>query len=213
MEKITRRRFNRLAAMSVLGTSVALLPRKASAFSVTYFGECDSSGTQPGGLSHQPAGWTVWNSGRKFACPGSGNQDVQDLSVWIDFATSGIHVRVAVYSDDGSTLMAQGSSAVAVSALGWQGHLSAGAITQSSPLVGGTNYRLIASSDGNAEWYYVVTGSANDNQFVNALDETAGYPGTAPSGTDFGAHLVIRCGVQPSGGGGGSAKRPFFFLP
>ncbi len=104
--------------------------------------------------------------------------------------------------------MAQGNSAQLLGVNGtptWQGHLTAGAITQFSPLVGGTNYRLIGSTDAAAVWTYIFAGSANDWQYISNLDETGGYPTPAPSpGSDVGAQIIIRCGVQPSGGGGGA---------
>ncbi len=172
--------------------------------STLYFGNvANTAGDLPGGTGHVGGGqsYTAWNYNKVYTCPGSGNQDIQDISSYCDFGGGTAKIRLAVYSSDGTTLMAESSGDITVGSgdgAAWKGSLSAGVITQYHQLVGGTNYRIIVSpkAGGNIDQYYTSAGYTADDHRFNTTDYTAGFPATAPLGTDFLVEACLRCGVQ-----------------
>ena len=168
----------------------------------TYFGY-PANGADPVGAT-QDLNTVLWirnkNYTTGFSCPGSGLQNVTELSAWVRFIQNTPHIRIAVY-DNGATptLMAQGNAAVLISGgPSWQGHVGAAAITQTTALTGGVTYLLGYTKDSFSNNEYYIAGSANDYEFIAATEYTAGWPSTlSHTGTTGSAvRYCIRCGVE-----------------
>jgi hypothetical protein len=185
----------------------------------TYFGVCGSDGSTVSEDTNDSDTGCIDYDDDSFACPGSGNQNIQDLSVRCRPSGS-CNVRLGVYSSDGSTLIAEGTGEVAISGAGysWQGHMTQASVKAaggSSPgvLVGGTSYRLAWTQDGG--WYVPVqTGYGGIHYY--ATDYTGGMPANTSglTGTWGTGRHHIRCGVDAAGGGktgsgGGTTYQPF----
>lgn len=145
-----------------------------------------------------------------FTCPGSGNQDVVDISAYVTATSGSPTIQMAIYSEDGSTLMSRGTSAVTMSGgPSWQGHQSAGVITQSVPLVGGVRYIVfqthsatgVYSIHGNSAELGSTKSSLNQTSYIGAIPTST----PATNGSIFAA--MVRVGVQAQAGGGGSTVR------
>lgn len=117
----------------------------------TFFGNQtqDTSDTPGGGSAILVANAAAIS----FACPGTGNQNIQELSCLV-FGSSGTY-RVGIYTTAG-VLVAEGTSAITLTgaSLAWRGHLTQADVKAaggSSPgvLTGGTSYRFaVAFSAG-----------------------------------------------------------------
>src|SRR5260370_29470690 len=110
----------------------------------TYFGLCDSAGNPTGAAASNTGGAeTDWNdSGTVWTCPGSGTQVVQEITADVKNVTN-YNIRLAIFNTAGTTKIAEGTAAVAVTgaADSWQGHIGQGNITpHPANLVVGTNY-------------------------------------------------------------------------
>jgi hypothetical protein len=170
----------------------------------TYFGVVNSDGSDITGTPGSDSDTTCldWIN-ESFTCPGSGNQNIQEISVKC-YPNGGCNIRCGIYSSDGSTLIAEGTGEVALTGTtyAWQGHMSQAAVKAaggSSPgvLVGGTTYRLAWTQDG--AWladYYLGVGGIH---YTSSSDNTAGMPANAQSGTIWtGGQHFIRVGVSPA---------------
>jgi hypothetical protein len=171
---------------------------------VTYFGQQTSNSTDNIGDTGRVA--TIWglNGNALFKCPGSGNQIIQELSLYC-YQTHAVNIRIGVYS--GGQLVAEGTSEVAVIANGgspiWQGHMTQASIKAaggSSPgiLVGGQSYTFAFTCDyaGSALFArYMYDGSGPSR--YNFSDYTNGMISTLPSGNTANGVYEIRCGVKP----------------
>lgn len=168
----------------------------------TYFGLCDSAGNPTGSATDSSGGGSasLWNNTAVdvFTCPGSGSQTVNEITADINIAASGANMRCAIYSSDGSTLIAQGAAAVAVSGTTdtWQGHIGQANITPNpATLTGGTAYILIVSnSAGGAVGTTHGDVTANSAKF-DLIDRTGGYSGALPAGTVGSPAWPVRVGV------------------
>lgn len=174
---------------------------------VTYFGRgCDAAGALNVTPAYQNAGTHFIRSKNvTLTCPGSGNQDVVDLSHYCHFSTGSPFIRIMVYSANLATLFAYGTTRVAVVGGGgsWQGHQSQGVITQLAPLVGGTAYRAILATDDTAPNSGCVSGSSGDWAYRLSGTYTTGTP-PQPLDADDGdssLDIILRIGVQPVGAG------------
>ena len=173
----------------------------------TYFGQ------QSGDLIDTPSeAVTMWCE-TAYTCPGSGSQNIQELSVSC-YQVGAANIRLGVYNSTGTTLIAEGTSEVAVAANGgapaWQGHMTQASVKAaggSSPgvLTGGASYRLAISQDAanNLKYNLLTTGAAGlfSGKFT---DYTGGMPSALPV-PDFqpsDAEPSIRCGVDPASVGG-----------
>ena len=141
-----------------------------------------------------------------FTCPGSGSQNIQELSVFCHANGTNAQVRLGIYNSTGTTLIAEGTSAVALtgSSLAWQGHMSQAAVKAAggaSPgvLVGGTNYILAAAfstANGNGV-LGMTTGGTSDNYKLQ--DSSGGMPASLPSPDGAaGYRSAIRASVDPA---------------
>lgn len=138
-----------------------------------------------------------------FSCPGSGNQNIQELSIYVDRNGVTCNIRLGVYS--GSNLVAETTSSIGLAGAGltWQGGMSQSAVKAaggSSPgiLVGGSSYTFGFASlgaDGNPNLGY-TTGGSSDNYTLT--DYTSGMPATVPAGSSAGYRSCVRCGVDPA---------------
>lgn len=164
----------------------------------TYFGLCDSAGNPSGAAAaNSGSAETDWNGTQTYTCPGSGSQTIVEMSADLKNVTN-YNIRLAVYDTAGTTLIAQGTAAVAVSgaADSWQGHLTQADITPNpATLTGGTNYLIVVSASGDMQTNHALSGSG---QFA-AVDETAGYPASLPAGTGSSVLFPVRVGVSAAG--------------
>ena len=171
-----------------------------------YFGVCNSDGTAVTTDGNESDTACINYNDDSVTCPGSGNKNIQDLSVRC-YPTGSCNIRLGVYSSDGSTLIAEGTGEVALSgiAYAWFGHMSQSAVKAaggSSPgvIVGGTSYRLCWTQDGVREAAYQDGYEGMHSQYI-AGDYTAGMPANTEMCTDIwntGRHH-IRCGVSSGG--------------
>lgn len=164
----------------------------------TFFGACDAAGNPTGATSSGTgSAETDWNNTQVFTCPGSGPQTVSELSAFIK-VVGAYNFRLAIYDAAGTTLLAQGTAAVAASgaADNWQGHLTQANITPNPvTLTGGTNYILAITSNGDIESDHWITGASGVGRFVGT-DFTAGFT-NGSLGSPSAATLVppIRVGL------------------
>jgi len=169
----------------------------------TFFGLCDASGNPTGSASDNNggSGVSVWNNTavEVFTCPGAGSQTLSEISADVHLSSGTANIRCAVYSSDGSTLIAQGTAAVALSGAvdSWQGHTSQATITPNpATLTGGTTYILIASASGGSG----TTATDHADSTANSLkfdgtDRTGGYAGALPAGTTGNPMWPVRAAV------------------
>lgn len=145
-------------------------------------------------------------------CPGSGNQDVEDLGMYTGTSGGSDTLRVGLYTISTDTdygagvLMAQFTSATSITNTGgvqsWYNQ-TAGGITQYHQPIGGRHYILCwTCSTGSLDPSHVV-GSSGDSNYKLIDYTSSGFPSTIPAfgGSDTN-DWVLRLGVQPSGGGG-----------
>ncbi len=167
---------------------------------ITYFGLCDAAGNPTGAAAANTGGAeTDWNSNQVYTCPGSGTQVIQEISADVKNVTN-YNIRLAVYNVSGTTLIAQGTAAVAVvgASDSWQGHLVAANITPNpANLTGGTNYIIAITSSGDTQTNHAVTGGTDK---FDATDNTGGFPANLPAGSAASALLPVRVGVQTASG-------------
>jgi hypothetical protein len=160
----------------------------------TYFGANTTSWTSSGNDGAIAEGNN--DASVHYTCPGSGNQVVSEISLYCDNVGVSGNIRLAIYSADKSTLICQGTGAVAPGATtSWQGHLSAASITPNpAVLVGGTNYTIVYSADaGQVHHFYNGSGS-----FYNSgADYTGGFPASISLPSNSGGETSIRAGVDP----------------
>lgn len=173
----------------------------------TFFGLCDSAGVASGSASDNNGGGgvSVWNNTavKTFTCPGSGSQTVNEISSDLHLTTGSSNVRCAIYSNDGSTLIAQGTAAVALAGAAdtWQGHVGQANITPNpATLTGGTLYILIASASGGSGTTATdhADSTANSLKF-DSTDRTGGYSGALPAGTIGNPLWPVRVGLADAG--------------
>jgi len=172
----------------------------------TYFGQ------QTQTLSDNQASDNFFYTGVSFACPGSGNQNIQELSFMchMNSSGSGQACRLGVYTTAGAALVAEGTSAVTIvgNTLIYQGHMSQAAVKAAGGatpgvLVGGVNYVLAVFFTGGsaATFYGYTTGGTSDQVLLGggSSNYSSGMPSAVPGGTTTEGHLTaIRCGVNPA---------------
>ena len=169
---------------------------------VSYFGLCDSSGNPTQSSSDSATGpASEWNNNTylTFTCPGSGTQNILELSAMVHVGSGSPNIRLAVYSSDYSTLIAQGTSEVVASGASdsWQGHMTAASVGNAT-LTGGTVYILVVSFDsGNLNTDHAHADTSYG--YYNVTDFTGGYSGSL---TYVGSYKCwpCRCGVEAAGG-------------
>ena len=163
---------------------------------VTYFG---TNVDEPGYTDI--GGYTVGNLTATFTCPGTGSQDVVELSCRAFYVGTQTYVRLSIYTSDGSTKICEGVGKTALpSSIGWVGHgsLMSNALTPTTPtLTGGDTYLVRASFDGSGNQANICTSSGSGDGYSSS-DYYDGYPSTAPSLSDLPGLMCIRVGVQPS---------------
>ena len=169
----------------------------------TYFGQDVHDATDVSNGS----GILIWTP-VTFTCPGSGNQNIQELSAWADLnAASSCAIRLGVYNTSDAKV-AEGTSDISLTVgAAWQGHMSQSAVKAaggSSPgvLTGGVEYKLALavstySGGANAIGY-------NSGQSQIAPIKIGAFTGSdlptslpTPDGSDN-PRYTIRCGVDPA---------------
>jgi len=174
----------------------------------TFFGLCNSAGVASGSASDNNggSGVSVWNNQAviSFTCPGSGSQTINEISSDLHLSSGSANVRCAVYSNDGSTLIAQGTGAVALSGASdaWQGHIGQANITPNpATLTGGTKYVLVASASGGSGTTATDHADSTSNSLIfDSTDRTGGYSGALPAGTTGNPLWPVRVGLIDAGG-------------
>ena len=171
----------------------------------TYFGYCNSDGTIVGA----PDGYdSVGNSiewlADTFLCPGTGNQNIQDLSIYC-YQSGAVNIRLGIYS--GNTLIAEGTAEIAVTTTpSWQGHMTQASVKAaggSSPgvLVGGQVYTLAYTADVTSQPVVGYKDPIGNGTNYGGTDYTGGMPTTLPSYENASLRKYVRCGVEPAAGG------------
>ena len=163
----------------------------------TYFGQQTQTGTD------NPSGPLIMWTDATFACSGTGNQNIQELSCFL-FTTGTVHMRVGVYNSAGTVLVAEGTASITVAggSLAWQGHMAQANVKAAggaSPgvLVGGTSYRLAFALDATISNFGKSDGV--QSHYTVGTDYTGGMPSALPAQTDVINFLYcIRCGVDPA---------------
>jgi hypothetical protein len=166
---------------------------------ITYFGNVDSSGnplysstTNTGGVV------TGWNYGTEteFTCPGSGSQLVKYLQVMCNSSLGAAHSRLAIYSSDGATLIAQGSAEFSITggSDAWQGHTWT---TGFPVLTGGTKYRIAVCADGDVQTTHARDSYPSNCGYYDTVDRTGGFSEPLPAGSQGNVLWPMRCGVEP----------------
>jgi hypothetical protein len=171
---------------------------------VTYFGLCNSAGVISGDDSNDSSGATpvaFWNGTEVWTCPGTGTQNIVELSVYGYINTGTPNIRLSIYSSDGATKIAEGTAEVAVTggSYSWQGHMTAASMGNAT-LVGGTSYKLVCGADNDMAMRS-KSGSSGIARYTLS-DYTGGSPSSLPAGTGNTLIQAIRCGVEPAAGGG-----------
>ena len=168
---------------------------------VTYFGNTDLTGIT---YDSGNGGLVTWNGADTFTCPGTGTQNVLDISAYLRLESASGNVRLAIYSSDGSTLICQGTAEIAVTGSGgWIGHVGAANITPNpAQLTGGTNYKVAMDFDSNTVGQAKIAGSAGDFLYTRPADDytTIGFPASLPAPSNSVYHFRIRAGVEPAAG-------------
>lgn len=161
----------------------------------TYFGQ------QTRVSDDNPSGPVIHWSNANYACPGSGNQNIQELSIFAFGSTA--HFRLGVYTTAG-VLVAEGTSSILITGavLAWQGHMTQASVKAAggvSPgvLVGGTSYKIALTIDTNTISNIGKIDAVQTNTV--ATDYTAGMPANLPgSPGSFNFLYCWRCGVDPA---------------
>ncbi len=162
----------------------------------TYFGKTTVGGTSTA------IGNIGWQRNKSyvtgFACPGSGNQIVKDLSFYCQKGAAASHLQLGVF-DASRNLICQGTAEVALTATaGWQGHLTQADITPNPAiLIGGVTYYLASSIDQTDVNVWYDAGAA-DAWTAAGVDYTGGFPASLADGVNAGVIFSIRCGVDPA---------------
>jgi len=181
----------------------------------TYFGLCDSAGNPTGAAAaNTGSAETDWNNATTYTCPGSGTQVIQEISADLKNVTN-YNIRLAVYNTAGTTLIAQGTAAVAVTGAtdSWQGHLVPTSITPNpANLTGGTNYLIVVSSSGDMQTNHATNGGGTDGSFAS-VDETGGYPASLPGSSASSILFPVRVGVSPPASSSGLSIGSSAFHP
>lgn len=171
----------------------------------TFFGQQTTNSTD------LHAGDRFIRSGSSYACPGSGNQNIQELSFQchMNNAGSGQKVRMGIYTTAGA-LVAEGTAAITIvgNTLAWQGHMTQADVKAAggvSPgvLVGGTSYYIGCYSTGGTDYVYYGddNGAGTQDQFVDDINYTTGMPATLPGMSGLGYAMCVRCSVDPASSG------------
>jgi hypothetical protein len=161
----------------------------------TYWGNCGSDGSLPAGsiTFDSEGGLNVFNKNVVWTANFSG--PVTDIELWCRANTGVPVVRLAVYSLDGATKMAEGSSATAIptdSIAAWRGH-TGGGVTSLNNVVSGISYKVDYTMSTNIE-VGKVDSAASDASY-DLTDYTAGFPSTLPTAAgDVSFTPVVRVG-------------------
>lgn len=176
---------------------------------VTYFGQCDSSGTataNDGNVAYTYAtDWIAWTN-LEFTCPGSGNQTIRQISAYLyDNDNDGSAVaRFGVYDTSGDLVVDCGTVNITRSTAGWT-DLGDGSTSDLGTLTGGTDYQIAVAISGAALAYPVLcytTGDLGDGARASGTDYVAAMPETLPAAEYNGYKKILRVGVETAGGGG-----------
>lgn len=167
----------------------------------TWFGVCESDGSLSAGdpsSNDSNAGYVIGSKSITFTCPGTGNQNVTELGAYESGATATTHVKIAVY-DTSNNLVAYTSELTCTGSNGWIS-ATGGSITQVSPLVGGSSYRLVRDVDANGARIGTRSVTSGDAGYYALA--YASFPGaTLAAMTNYNKLPVLRCGVDPAASG------------
>lgn len=187
----------------------------------SYFGQQTHTATDNSNAS----GIFVW-SPVTFTCPGSGDQNIQELSTWINLNTApSCSVRLGIYSST-DTKIAEGTSAVSLSSgAAWQGHMTQSAVKAAGGvtpgvLTGGVEYKIAVALSSYASGATAVgyDSGLSANMPYKIQDSTGGdLPALPTPDASDSPFYSMRCGVDSAGppppapGGQGFGESVGFF--
>ena len=116
------------------------------------------------------------------------------------------NVRIAIY-DTSLNLLFQGSAEIPVTDAdipAWYTHTSfvdeVGSPAVDPQIIGGTEY-IFAFTCDNPLTLYRLQGASGVGKYIST-DYTAAFPDPIGAGSDSGTQACVRCGVEPTAGGG-----------
>jgi hypothetical protein len=188
--------YAQIGDVGALATFESTMGATAISPPISYFGKTSSIGSDAYLLVDGRQSANTANT--TFTCPGTGNEDIVELSAYLQTYQGSPLVRLAVYDLSGN-LMAQGNAAFTPTVtFGWQGHIGAANITQINPLVGGQNYKLAITSSGDGSNFIAIkysVGAAGDWKYDSA-DYTGGFPSAYNPASNQSQLLSVRAGVS-----------------
>lgn len=174
----------------------------------TYFGTCNAAGVTDFTTVDDSAGWNYGiYTGKSFTCPGTGPQQLVELSTIVGILSGTPSIRLALYDSLGNMVCQGAATALVVDGYIWQGHMTAADLIPAGGIAGGVvtlkggqSYRIGVSRDaGGVLDTYNSTGHVLGDVDFGATDYTAtGWPSTIPAGTDYDGWITsVRAGVVP----------------
>lgn len=158
-----------------------------------YFGECNSSGDPTGSASNSDTSRTY---GTAYTCPGTGSRTVLELSAYMSQLAAGGNIRLGIYTANGATLLAQGTSVANLDGTeAWRGHMTQDALSVNPlTLTGGTQYLLVVTIDGSYGAATTKGRTAGANvSYRDTTDRTGGLPASLSAPDDSTWVYPIRC--------------------
>ena len=188
------------ASSDSMATTLLLI--QDSPFAEVYFGLQDEAS----GSTGSPV--ASWNQS-EFTCPGSGTQQIEDLSLYCagNQSSQGGKLRLGIYDNNGN-LVCQGIGYIAPvwngGILEWQGYFGPSSITPNpATLTGGNSYTLVYTVGGVSGNWLNLGSPPNPpaSTYYVGTDFTAGLPSMLPGSatSSTGGGQAIRCGIYPSG--------------
>jgi len=168
----------------------------------TYFGE-NVEDTSP----IYCTGKMSWRAAA-FSCPGSGDQDVKELSVYAKTLGGNCDVRLGLYSS-GTLICESPTITFSGTSLAWRSATADFSWpTAVKKLTGGSSYVLAFATNTGGDGFQIGYhgGTWGDEKNVTT-DYSAGMPSSLPTGSSGSPHHDVRCGVDTAGKGAGSFTR------
>ena len=165
--------------------------------SPAYFGGCLSNGDIIANNGYDFFSSTYWHNNTatiEYTCPGTGPRTVSKLGCYA-LAAGGTpgNLRIAIYSNDLSTLICQGDSSILVTgSVAWRDHT---AFSGGTTLIGGTKYVIVVTADSSDVRisYSILT---NGTKVAYGTNYVSGFPASISAGGSNGNSQVnTRCYV------------------
>lgn len=146
--------------------------------------------------------YVSWNGSDTFTTP-AGVTNICTLAGSFKYAVAAANVRIAVYSEDGATLICQGSPQKAVPTINYttvSWTYGESELTGTCTVSGSTNYKIAATADNGAGtgaiYLHKTTGASGISRY-DEQDMTGGFGAyTLPAGSAGTAKIKVWMGVQ-----------------